>query len=138
MCHPARARALTEAQHLEELARLRRVRDRIDREYTRPLDVEELARAAGMTAGLLARRFRLAYGSSPYAYLTARRVEHALRLLRLGGLDETQVAHAVGCPSPGVFAARFTRLVGMPPAHYRHRALAPQPSARRAAVLAAG
>ncbi|MFF7082401.1 hypothetical protein [Streptomyces lavendulae] len=83
MCHPAWGRARAAARHLDDLARLRRVRDRIDREYARPLDVEALARGAGLPAGELSRRFRLAYGLSPYAYLLARRVERATVLLHL-------------------------------------------------------
>ncbi|MGW6915123.1 helix-turn-helix transcriptional regulator [Kitasatospora sp. NPDC054939] len=118
MCHPAWARARVAAQHLNELARLRRVRDRIDREYAQPLDVEALAREAGLPGGLLARRFRLAYGLSPYAYLTRRRIGHALALLRRGGLGVAEVAAAVGCATPGVFGARFTELVGRSPADH--------------------
>ena len=57
---------LDEAQHLRELALLRRVRDRMDREYAEPLDVEALARGVNMSAGHLSRQFRLAYGESPY------------------------------------------------------------------------
>src|SRR5438067_2592732 len=74
-------------QHLHDLARLRRVRDRIDREYARPLDVEALARAAHMSAGHLSREFRLAYGESPYGYLMTRRIERAMALLRRGDLS---------------------------------------------------
>ncbi|MCX5196103.1 AraC family transcriptional regulator [Streptomyces sp. NBC_00249] len=122
MCHPAWRRALLAAQHLKDLARLRRVRDRIDREHARPLDVEALARDAGMAPGLLSREFRLAYGASPYAYLTARRVERATALLRAGDLGVGEVRRAVGCPSPGIFGARFTALVGMEPADYRRLA----------------
>ncbi|CAM5469369.1 hypothetical protein GCM10010222_37670 [Streptomyces tanashiensis] len=84
MCHPAWARARTTALRLEEFARLRRVRDRIDREYDRPLDVLELARGAGMAAGQLSRRFRTAYGDSPYDYLLTRRAERARTLLLRG------------------------------------------------------
>ncbi|BFV58417.1 hypothetical protein KCMC57_up35210 [Kitasatospora sp. CMC57] len=84
MCHPAWARARIAAQRLTEFARLRRVRDRIDREYAQPLDVEALARSAGMPAGQLSRQFRLAYGASPYGYLTARRLERARTLLHHG------------------------------------------------------
>lgn len=124
MCHPAWGRALAAAQRLSDLARLRRVRDRIDREYARPLDVEALARGAGMSAGHLGRRFGLAYGRSPYAYLTARRVQRATVLLHRGDLSVAEVRRAVGCPSPGVFTARFTELVGMPPDAYRRRAAA--------------
>ncbi|GGV03827.1 transcriptional regulator [Kitasatospora herbaricolor] len=137
MCHPGWHRARIAAQHLSDLARLRRVRDRIDREYRRPLDVEALARGAGMPAGQLSREFRLAYGRSPYAYLTARRIEHATALLRRGGPDPAGVWAAVGCSSPGVFAARFTELVGMPPGAFRLRAagpgaaLAPRPAEHR-------
>ncbi|MFD4933838.1 helix-turn-helix transcriptional regulator [Streptomyces virginiae] len=120
MCRPAWRQALIEASHLEDLARLRRVRDRIDREYARPLDVEELARAADMAAGHLGRRFRLAYGASPYAYLTARRIQHATALLRAGDLGVTEVGRVVGCATPGIFRARFTELVGTAPdAHPR-------------------
>ncbi|MFI9026799.1 helix-turn-helix transcriptional regulator [Streptomyces sp. NPDC053560] len=110
------------AQHLRELARLRRVRDRIDREYTQPLDVEALARGVHMSAGHLSRQFRLAYGESPYSYLMTRRVERAMALLRRGDLGVTEVCFAVGCSSLGTFSTRFRELVGMPPSVYRRRA----------------
>lgn len=114
--------APTSAQHLRDLARLRRVRDRIDREYAQPLDVEALARGAHMSAGHLSRRFRLAYGESPYAYLMTRRVERAMTLLRRGDLTVTEVCFAVGCSSLGTFSSRFTELVGVPPSVYRRQA----------------
>ncbi|MFH8800772.1 helix-turn-helix transcriptional regulator [Streptomyces sp. NPDC017936] len=123
MCHPAWKLALTAAQRLNDLARLRRVRDRIDREYARPLDVEALARDANMAAGHLSRQFRLAYGRAPYAYLTARRIERAAALLRRGDLDVTEVCFAVGFSSPAAFTTRFTELVGTPPGTYRRRVL---------------
>src|SRR6266576_2582091 len=109
-------------QHLRDLARLRRVRDRIDREYVRPLDVEALARGAHMSAGHLSREFRLAYGESPYAYLMTRRIERAMALLRRGDLSVTEVCFAVGCSSLGTFSTRFTELVGVPPSTYRRHA----------------
>jgi AraC-like DNA-binding protein len=107
------------AQHLRDLALLRRVRDRIDREYAQPLDVEALARGAYMSAGHLSRQFRLAYGESPYSYLMTRRIERAMALLRRGDLSVTEVCFAVGCASLGTFSTRFTELVGMPPSAYR-------------------
>ncbi|HEY9132906.1 MAG TPA: helix-turn-helix transcriptional regulator [Dyella sp.] len=106
-------------QHLHDLARLRRVRDRIDREYAQPLDVEALARGADMSAGHLSRQFRLAYGESPYAYLMTRRIERAMALLRRGDLSVTEVCFEVGCASLGTFTTRFTELVGMSPGTYR-------------------
>jgi AraC-like DNA-binding protein len=109
-------------QHLQDLARLRRVRDRIDREYAQPLDVEALARDAYMSAGHLSRQFRLAYGESPYSYLMTRRIERAMALLRRGDLSVTEVCFAVGCSSLGTFSTRFTELVGMPPSTYRREA----------------
>jgi AraC-like DNA-binding protein len=122
MCHPAWGRALTAAVRLKDLARLRRVRDRIDREYAQPLNVEALARGAHMSAGHLSRQFRLAYGESPYAYLMTRRLERAMALLRRGDLSVTEVCFAVGCSSLGTFSTRFTELVGMPPSDYQRRA----------------
>jgi AraC-like DNA-binding protein len=110
------------AQHLDDLARLRRVRDRIDREYAAPLDVEALARGAAMSAGHLSREFRLAYGESPYGYLMTRRVERAMALLRRGDVSVTDVCFEVGYGSLGTFSSRFTELVGMPPSTYRRRA----------------
>ncbi|HET9761685.1 MAG TPA: helix-turn-helix transcriptional regulator [Nocardioidaceae bacterium] len=110
------------AQHLQDLARLRRVRDRIDREYEQPLDVEALARGVNMSAGHLSRQFRLAYGESPYAYLMTRRIERAMALLRRGDLSVTEVCFAVGCSSLGTFSTRFTELVGVPPSAYRRDA----------------
>jgi AraC-like DNA-binding protein len=109
------------AQDLSDLARLRRVRDRIDREYAQPLDVEALARGAHMSAGHLSRQFRLAYGESPYSYLMTRRIERAMALLRRGDLSVTEVCFEVGCSSLGTFSTRFTELVGMPPSAYRRR-----------------
>ncbi|AIF48869.1 helix-turn-helix transcriptional regulator [Dyella japonica] len=109
----------TEAQTLRDLARLRRVRDRMDREYARPLDVESLARAVHMSAGHLSRQFRLAYGESPYSYLMTRRIERAMALLRQGELSVTDVCFEVGCSSLGTFSTRFTELVGMSPSAYR-------------------
>ena len=109
-------------QRLRDLARLRRVKDRIDREYAQPLDVEALARGAHMSAGHLSREFRAAYGESPYAYLMTRRIERAMALLRRGDLTVTEVCFTVGCSSLGTFSTRFTELVGMPPSVYRQRA----------------
>jgi AraC-like DNA-binding protein len=111
-----------EAQRLRDLVRLRRVRDRIDREYARPLNVEELARGANMSAGHLSRQFRLAFGESPYSYLMTRRIERAMALLRTGGRSVTEVCFAVGCSSLGTFSTRFTELVGVSPSAYRRQA----------------
>ncbi len=119
------------AQRLDDLARLRRVRDRIDRDYAEPLDVEALARGVGMSAGHLSRQFRLAYGESPYSYLMTRRIERAMALLRRGDLNVTEVCFEVGCSSLGTFSTRFTELVGVPPSVYRRegaRATAGMPS----------
>jgi AraC-like DNA-binding protein len=109
----------TGGQHLRDLARLRRVRDRIDREYAQPLDVEALARGVHMSAGHLSRQFRLAYGESPHGYLMTRRIERAMALLRCGDLSVTEVCFEVGCSSLGSFSSRFSELVGMPPSAYQ-------------------
>jgi AraC-like DNA-binding protein len=113
---------LAASQRLDDLARLRRVRDRIDREYAEPLDVEALARGAHMSAGHLSREFRQAYGESPYSYVMTRRIERAMALLRRGDLSVTEVCFEVGCSSLGTFSSRFTELVGMPPSTYRREA----------------
>jgi AraC-like DNA-binding protein len=109
-------------QDLRDLVRLRRVRDRIDREYAQPLDVEALARGAHMSAGHLSREFKRAFGESPYGYLMTRRIERAMALLRRGDLSVTDVCFTVGCSSLGTFSTRFTELVGMPPSAYRREA----------------
>ncbi len=113
---------LASEQRLRDLALLRRVRDRIDREYAQPLDVEALARGAHMSAGHLSRQFRLAYGESPYSYLMTRRIERAMALLRRGEHSVTEVCFEVGCSSLGTFSTRFSELVGMPPSAYRRQA----------------
>jgi AraC-like DNA-binding protein len=110
------------AQNLRDLALLRRVRDRIDREYAEPLNVEALARGVNMSAGHLSRQFKLAYGESPYSYLMTRRIERAKALLQRGDLNVTEVCFAVGCSSLGTFSTRFTELVGMSPSTYRSEA----------------
>ncbi|SDT43394.1 helix-turn-helix transcriptional regulator [Microlunatus soli] len=112
----------SDQQRLRDLALLRRVRDRIDREYAQPLDVEALARGVNLSAGHLSREFRRAYGESPYSYLMTRRIERAMALLRQGDLSVTDVCFAVGCSSLGTFSTRFAELVGMPPSVYQRQA----------------
>jgi AraC-like DNA-binding protein len=109
-------------ERLRDLERLRRVRDRMDREYDQPLDVEALARDAHMSPGHFSRQFRLAYGESPYSYLMTRRIERAMALLRRGDLSVTEICFEVGCSSLGTFSTRFTELVGVPPSTYREQA----------------
>jgi AraC-like DNA-binding protein len=104
-----------------DLVRLRRARDRMDREYARPLNVDALARTACMSAGHFSRSFRAAYGEPPYSYLMTRRIERAMTLLRRGDLTVTEVCFEVGCSSLGTFTMRFTELVGETPSAYRTR-----------------
>ncbi|MGW2279402.1 helix-turn-helix transcriptional regulator [Streptomyces sp. NPDC001770] len=106
---------------LEDLRRLRRARDRMDREYAEPLDVPALARTALMSAGHFSRSFKAAYGETPYNYLMTRRIERAKALLRRGDLSVTEVCFEVGCTSLGSFSSRFTELVGESPSAYRAR-----------------
>lgn len=103
---------------LRDIRAMRSVRDRIDRSYAEPLDVELLAAGEHMSAGHLSRLFRQTYGESPYAYLMTRRIERAMALLRRGDLTVTEVCLAVGATSLGSFSARFTELVGIPPSQY--------------------
>ncbi len=109
-------------QRLRDLRLLRRVKDRIDRDYAQPLDVEALARGVHVSAGHLSREFKKAYGESPYSYLMTRRIERAMALLRRGDLSVTDVCFAVGCQSLGTFSTRFTELVGVPPSVYKQQA----------------
>ncbi|WP_025134768.1 helix-turn-helix transcriptional regulator [Leucobacter sp. PH1c] len=106
-------------RHLRALRLLRQVRDRIDRDYAEPLNVAELGRGVGMSAGHLSREFTAAYGESPYSYLMTRRIERAMTLLRRGDLSATEVCFAVGYGSLGTFTTRFTELVGVSPGRYR-------------------
>jgi transcriptional regulator GlxA family with amidase domain len=107
--------------NLEDLARLRKARDVMDRDYARPLDVPALARVALMSPGHFQRSFRAAYGETPYGYLMTRRIERAKALLRRGDLSVTEVCFEVGCTSLGSFSSRFTELVGESPSAYRAR-----------------
>ena len=108
---------------MHNLVQMRRVRDRIDREFAQPLDVEALARGVHMSAGHLSREFKAAFGEAPYSYLMTRRIERAMALLRRGDVSVTDVCFAVGCSSLGTFSTRFTELVGMPPSAYRQQSI---------------
>jgi AraC-like DNA-binding protein len=103
---------------------LRRARDLIDRHFARPLDLDTMARAAGFSRYHFARTFRAAYGETPSAYLTRRRVERAQDLLRSANLTVTEICHLVGFASLGSFSARFAELVGVPPTEYRRQQVA--------------
>ena len=108
-----------------DLVHLRRARDFMDRHHAEPLDVPTMAAAALMSPAHFSRRFRAAYGETPYAYLMTRRIERAKALLRQG-MSVTDACMAVGCTSLGSFSSRFTEIVGETPSQYRardHRAL---------------
>ena len=106
---------------IRDLIRLRKAKDRMDREFDRPLDVPALARSAAMSTGHFSRSFKAAFGESPYSYLMTRRVERAKALLRRGDMSVTDACFAVGCTSLGSFSSRFTELVGESPSAYRAR-----------------
>ena len=117
--------------HIPELIRLRKAKDRMDREFDRPLDVPALAQSAAMSAGHFSRSFKAAFGESPYSYLMTRRIERAKDLLRRGDTSVTAVCFAVGYTSLGSFSSRFTELVGVSPSAYRarsHEAASPIPA----------
>ena len=106
---------------IRDVVRLRKAKDRMDREFDRPLDVPALARSAAMSTGHFSRSFKIAFGESPYSYLMTRRIERAKALLRRGDMSVTDVCFAVGCTSLGSFSSRFTELVGESPSAYRAR-----------------
>lgn len=101
------------------LPALRRARDLIDREYAEPLDLAAMARAAGYSRYHFARTFAAAYGETPAAYLTRRRIERAKHLLSGANLNVTEVCYMVGFASLGTFSRTFSRMVGRSPSAYR-------------------
>lgn len=105
----------------EELTRLRRARDLMDRDYTQPLDVPAVARAAYMSPSHFSRLFRAAYDETPYGYLSTRRIERAKALLRHPDASVTDVCMEVGFSSLSSFSSRFSELVGETPSAYRDR-----------------
>lgn len=107
-------------EEIQTLVHLRRARDLMDRDYAEPLDVPAMARAAHMSPAHFSRRFRAAYGETPYSYLMTRRIERAKALLRQG-LSVTDACMAVGCTSLGSFSSRFAEIVGETPSQYRAR-----------------
>lgn len=106
---------------IRDLVRLRKAKDRMDRDFDQPLDVPALARSAAMSAGHFSRSFKAAFGESPYSYLMTRRIERAKTLLRRGDTSVTDACFAVGCTSLGSFSTRFTEVVGESPSAYRAR-----------------
>ena len=107
-------------EEVAALAHVRRARDLMDRDYAQPLDVPAMARAAAMSPAHFSRKFRAAYGETPYSYLMTRRIERAKALLRQG-MSVTDTCIAVGATSLGSFSSRFTEIVGETPTQYRAR-----------------
>jgi AraC-like DNA-binding protein len=107
-------------EDLADLVHLRRARDLIDRDFAEPLDVPAMASAALMSPAHFSRKFRAAYGETPYTYLMTRRIERAKAFLRQG-MSVTETCFTVGCTSLGSFSSRFTEIVGETPSQYRMR-----------------
>ena len=101
------------------LVHLRRARDLIDRDYAEPLDLDQLAAAAGVSKYHFLRCFSATYGTTPAAALTERRIERAQDLLRATNLTVTEVCMLVGYSSLGSFSSTFRRLVGITPSAYQ-------------------
>ena len=111
---------------------LLRAKDLADARYFEPLDVNDLARAAGLSQAHFSREFRRAFGESPHAYLLTRRLERAAALLRGSDRSVADICFSVGLQSVGSFTTSFTRTFGVSPTRYRaafppaaHRALVP-------------
>jgi AraC-like DNA-binding protein len=107
-------------QEIADLAHLRRARDLMDRCYAEPLDISVVARTALMSRAHFSRKFRAAYGETPYSYLMTRRLERAMAMLR-EGRSVTDSCVAVGFSSLGSFSSRFTEVVGVTPSQYGER-----------------
>jgi AraC-like DNA-binding protein len=135
---------------------LLRAKDLADARYTDPLDVNDLARAAGLSRAHFSREFRRAFGETPHAYLLTRRLERAAALLRMTDRSVADICFSVGLQSVGSFTSSFTRTFGVSPTSYRrafppaaHWALIPtcvlraygrpeRPSSRRRAAVGKG
>ena len=103
------------------LVHLRRARDQIDRDFAEPLDLDALARTAGISKYHFHRLFRATYHRTPAVYLSERRVERAQDLLRATNLSVTEVCHAVGFSSLGSFSSRFRQITGESPSAFQQR-----------------
>lgn len=107
-------------EDLRDLTHLRRARDFMDRNYSQRLSVPAMAERAAMSPAHFSRKFRAAFGETPYAYLMTRRIERSMELLR-HGVSVTDACFAVGCVSLGSFSSRFAEIVGESPSQYRQR-----------------
>jgi AraC-like DNA-binding protein len=100
---------------------LLRARDLADARYFEPLDVDQMAQAAGLSRAHFSREFRQAFGDSPYAYLLTRRLERAAALLRGTDNSVAEICFSIGLQSVGSFTTSFRRMFGVPPTAYRAR-----------------
>jgi AraC-like DNA-binding protein len=98
---------------------LLRAKDLADARYAEPLDVDDLARAAGLSRAHFSREFRRAFGEPPHGYLLTRRLERAAALLRTTDRSVAEICFAVGLRSVGSFTTSFTRTFGLSPTAYR-------------------
>jgi AraC-like DNA-binding protein len=112
---------------------LLRAKDLADARYAEPLEVEDLAHAAGLSKAHFSREFRRTFGESPYAYLLTRRLERAAALLRNTDYTVAQICLEVGLQGIGSFTTSFKRMYGMTPTEYR---VAAPPASAHAVVPA--
>jgi len=117
--------------HVPPARHLLRAKDLADARYAEPLEVEDLARASGLSKAHFSREFRRAFGDSPHVYLLTRRLERAAALLRATDRSVADVCLSVGLQSIGSFTTSFTRAFGVSPTAYR----AAHPSAASQALV---
>ena len=101
--------------------------------YAEDIDVEGLAREAGVSRSVLGERFAELLGEPPMRYCARWRMRVAANMLRDGKHNTANVAYAVGFNSEAAFNRAFKREYGEPPATWRRRAEAEE-QAKSAAI----
>lgn len=84
------------------------------------IGVEDIARAAGISRSLLERKFRAAFGSSPWDHVMQLRLRKAEQLLSQTRLSISEIAESAGFGTPEYFSAAFRKLTGVSPRSVRN------------------
>ena len=100
-------------------SKLRPAYEYVDRHLTQPISLDDLAQSVSMSRSYFSSTFRRLSGLSPWEYIQAKRVRHAITLISEGKRSMLDIALDSGFNNSANFNRAFRKITGTTPKSYR-------------------